>query len=457
MRRTTGWGSGALVSAVPAPLVAASWLGWTLVLAYSFAPFDFATDLDGFSIFTRGWSGASWERIVTEITLHSIVFGLVGATDRFAHHAPDALDRANRPVLAKGLVLCLLIEVGQLYMDSRHATVEDLVLNSVALSVGHLLASRSHARSTRDNHWPGVRRILTSRGFRWGSLAAWSTCWAVIVLLPPHFVQLDSWDLSFPVMIGNERSGDRPWRGELRYVAIYDRALAATDVSQLLQHEPGSPDSTSTRLGLGLLTAYDLAGGNATVLAPQGRLDDARLAMRTSPGLALTPQGAVLDGDHWLASVGAGEPLTVSIARTGEFTVEVWGRAADLAQSGPARIIGISSGTLERNFTLGQEGRAVHFRVRNALNGPNGIANVLRAPDVLSSEPFHIAATYDRGVSELFHNGRRQNARVNLRQPSAVLGLGSGLPGVLATACLAALSLLVVAPYPRRRTPSGSL
>ena len=34
-----------------------------------------------------------------------------------------------------------------------------------------------------------------------------------------------AWNKSFPLVLGNETTGDRPWRGEMHLVAIYDRAL----------------------------------------------------------------------------------------------------------------------------------------------------------------------------------------------------------------------------------------
>jgi PKD repeat protein len=43
---------------------------------------------------------------------------------------------------------------------------------------------------------------------------------------------LASWSNDFRLALGNETSGDRPWQGEYHLVAIYDRALQATEVSQ---------------------------------------------------------------------------------------------------------------------------------------------------------------------------------------------------------------------------------
>ena len=42
-----------------------------------------------------------------------------------------------------------------------------------------------------------------------------------------------NWGTDFKLVFGNETSGDRPWRGHLYDVAIYDRALAPEEVRAL--------------------------------------------------------------------------------------------------------------------------------------------------------------------------------------------------------------------------------
>ena len=43
---------------------------------------------------------------------------------------------------------------------------------------------------------------------------------------------LNDWDDSFALVLGNEVSGGRPWRGKLRLVAIHNRALTAEQITQ---------------------------------------------------------------------------------------------------------------------------------------------------------------------------------------------------------------------------------
>ena len=48
------------------------------------------------------------------------------------------------------------------------------------------------------------------------------------------------------------------------------------------------------------------------------------------------------------------------------------------AQTGPARIVSLSADTGAQNFTLGQEGSDIEFRLRTPVSGRNGIPLAVR-------------------------------------------------------------------------------
>ena len=47
---------------------------------------------------------------------------------------------------------------------------------------------------------------------------------------PQRGGSLSQWDNTFALVLGNEVSGDRPWSGVLRFVAVYNKAMQAADV-----------------------------------------------------------------------------------------------------------------------------------------------------------------------------------------------------------------------------------
>jgi hypothetical protein len=344
-------------------------------------------------------------------------------------------------------LLCLFIEIGQIFEPHRHARFLDVAVNSVGFLMGHLsvpaLRRLKKGRWLNKEHEPTVQSVR----WHWAPLLGWGLCWFGLVLAPAKFVMLDQWDSGYKLFIGNEKTSDRPWAGELRYVAIYDHALNPREVEENFRRRLGFEQRGANRLNACLLTAYDFSQANQYEITPQGRItaSDLRIEIpRPSLWTVDTPAALVLGGEL-LATFGSAGILSSAIAASSAFSIEVWFRPANLSQNGPARIVGISNGILERNFTLGQERDALVFRVRNRLNGPNGSEYQLEAPGALSTELVHVIATYDRGLSSLFRNGRRFGSVVDLSQPSYLLGLGGTKPlSHLAAALLAAMSLLVI-------------
>ncbi|MCA9134487.1 MAG: hypothetical protein KDA45_15060, partial [Planctomycetales bacterium] len=57
--------------------------------------------------------------------------------------------------------------------------------------------------------------------------------------------------------------------------------------------------------------------------------------------------------------------IVQAVKRSGEISIEAWMTPANSAQSGPARIVSLSSNSSQRNFTLGQETDTLDVRLRS--------------------------------------------------------------------------------------------
>lgn len=80
---------------------------------------------------------------------------------------------------------------------------------------------------------------------------------------------LDAWDHGYPLVFGNESTGDRPWFGRLRSVSIYDRALDADEVQE--SYLVGATDAAaSLTWGSAPVAAYGF-GDPAVELLDQSR------------------------------------------------------------------------------------------------------------------------------------------------------------------------------------------
>ena len=295
-------------------------------------------------------------------------------------------------------LFALVVELAQSLVDTRHARLTDFLLAMAFGWLGAGVAAWLGAPPSPSK----VRRLL---------LAGLLTGNAVLmyVLVESQLgAEIRGWDCDFPLVVANESTGDRPWRGRIRGIAIYPRALAADDAAHLATVQFAG-EGWRTRQGAGALLVYQFDRARA------GRLPQ---ALPNGPELDL-----LLPPDRpwaWRPGVGALEVLGPSVIRgnrsphelcaailkSGAFAVEVEVASADMAQEGPARIVSYSSGPEQRNFTLGQELGALVFRVRTPWNGPNGTNRPLETTDgVLAGGWHHVVATYGQGTAQLFLDG----------------------------------------------------
>jgi len=262
--------------------------------------------------------------------------------------------------------------------------------------------------------------------------------WWIIALQPAFGALNMNWEPSFPIAIGNEIGGARPWMGEIRYVGIYDRALSQPDVQQLIGGDQ-QVNVSRLRNERGLLVGYDFRPGEEE---PQmdGRLKDADLAFVLPPGVLSAATGLAPSRFDVVRTAGSAARIAGAISSSGAFTVETFARPRDLLQTGPARLVSNSFGVARRNFTVGQAGADLVFRVRNKLNGDNGNIHELSAQGAVELRLQQLVATYDHGVSTIFRDGKHCST-VDLREPIFHAGISTGWFGRVALMFLTVITM----------------
>ena len=76
-------------------------------------------------------------------------------------------------------------------------------------------------------------------------------------------------------------------------------------------------------------------------------------------------------------------------------------------QQGPARIVSYSADTGKRNFTLGQDGDSLVFRLRTTGTDDNGFKPSFVAENIFTTgDKQHIVFTYDGNLESIFINGK---------------------------------------------------
>lgn len=96
--------------------------------------------------------------------------------------------------------------------------------------------------------------------------------------------------------------------------------------------------------------------------------------------VAHRPGSLQLKGATVLRSVQSAKKIAEAVKRSGELSVEVWVTPANLSQSGPARLVSISSDPSNRNLTLGQEKDRWDVRLRTSKTNGNGIPSTTTPP-----------------------------------------------------------------------------
>ncbi len=111
----------------------------------------------------------------------------------------------------------------------------------------------------------------------------------------------------------------------------------------------------------------------------------------------------------------ADERVLNACRATGELTVEAVLTPADLKQSGPARIVTFSESPSSRNFTLGQQGDRLVFRLRTPSNGSNGCNSEPKLCRLEADRPHHVIVSYADGRLACYLNGKRVYAGRDIR------------------------------------------
>jgi hypothetical protein len=341
-----------------------------------------------------------------------------------------ARDKLSAVVLAAlvGAAVSFAIEFLQGFLE-RHPSAFDVLANALGAGTGAILAA----------HWP--RRLAEAGGRCWARLERAGAVLAMALLfgsipfvlsVVQYMAPFGVWNPRFTFQLGNEATLDRPWLGKVHFVALYNRALSAEEIQGRYGRGPAE-----TGLPEGLVSLYTFNEG-------EGHIVYDRSGVEPALDLSFQPNGRVL----WLESSNGVEIVRPAVLRsreparkvaaaskaTGELSIETWVTPRIGSQRGPARIVSFSRDSHARNFTLGQQGSEIEFRLRTPVTGRNGSLLTLTAPDgVAAREIVHLVATYRDGVARLYVDGREQPHALDL--PSdGIIGLGTGRTTVAAAA-----------------------
>ena len=276
--------------------------------------------------------------------------------------------------LAGAAILSTAIEILQIWHFERFGSAFDVSANVLGTACGILLAQRlaQSGRGTPDLF--SINQRLTA--FAILGVVMLLALWVA----PARPSNLSNWNPDFELLLGNERTSDRPWRGTILELALVPAPLSGTEVHDLRDvADPLVRAALLTRGAYILPKSITLDGGEANRLSP----DVSRRFFHSA---------TTLNGFTLIAKV----------------------MTANAHQNGPARLMSFSADQFNRNFDLGQEDARLVFRVRTTITGPNGMhPHVETSPILVAQHPILVVATFDGAVSRVYVDGQAQG-RSNL-------------------------------------------
>ena len=317
-------------------------------------------------------------------------------------------------VLAVSSGLSFTIEVLQAFLPSRNPTLTDILSNSFGGFLGFLCFYLIHSRvfgygsklTKKRKECFSIKKLIV--GF-----IGYSILIFLFILTLKSGANLSNWDKTFPLLLGNEKTGNRPWQGYISEVYVTSEALSDEEATQVFSIQELFDSIKKSAIASYRLTGkgnYPDQTGNLPDLFWQGQSLDIQ-----------DGKGAYLTSDHWLETTGPVTFLNQRIRETSQFTLGATIATADTTQTGPARIISLSQDPLHRNFTLGQEGNNLVFRLRMPLTGENGATPELIVANVFSNvDLHHLIITYDGSVIQ-FYIDQLQNSYMLKLSPEITL------------------------------------
>ncbi len=300
-----------------------------------------------------------------------------------------------------GILLSICIEVLQIFTD-RFTSFWDVISNMLGTVLGFQVMKNRYIRHTIVTCISG---IWSKRIFRLSLLGMYIFFIFIILYYPYHRNTLENWNTSYHLLLGNEATFDRPWRGEIFSVALYNQRLSEDEVENLFRLDYEST-SVNLRKGSGLVLLYDFSEGSGNII--HDKMDTGSSVNLKAENITwIENLGIRLDSNSRVQSIKDTDKLINMLQSTSEMSIEIWLRTLDLAQTGPARILSLSINPDKRNFTLGQNDKDIHLRVRTPLTGLNGSKINLVSSSVLEDKDIHhIVAVFDRGTERAFLDGK---------------------------------------------------
>ena len=391
-------------------------IGALIILFATLLPFNFATprDLSWIYIINR----FSQKTNPTDIVVNVILFL------PFGWGLAALLSKTRKPIIVRiivpvaiGFFLSLTVETAQIFLVSREPSIADLITNSFGSFLGAVTILYLDIFNRQLSYlfswvvfFDNPARQLKTLIILWLSYL-FVICFILVNV--EDSTRLDNWDLKFPLLVGNEVTGDRPWSGKIADFCMTKNALSRSQIDRLLNANQACIILKNNSDAL--VTAYFFNGSHQSYFDLTRNLPN--LDNQKESRLPVTKQGVVINQQNWLKTTFPAIKLTQEIQNSSRFTIFTKIATDNFQQEGPARIISLSQNHLWRNFTLAQWRNDLSIRIRMPLTGINGKKPEIRVKNFFTDREIHQLA--------IAYNGFRLRVYRDRIESEQSLSLGS--------------------------------
>lgn len=327
-------------------------------------------------------------------------------------------------VTLTGAGLSLFVEMLQLFLPFRYSSFFDVAANTIGSAVGCML----YIVSARPLYQLLTRAV--ERG-REGDVSGWLVAAYCLYLLGVCLITVPLQHSSliyefnkftYPLVVGNEPTGDKGWIGRVYDLIITRHGLSPEGIARYLLGKPLVGDDAR------MVVAQYVFKGRAPY-SDIARLHAPLEWRGGSPGAADT-LGASIAEQRWLQTANAAYELSSWITETKRFTLCF--SAQSRSWSDKARIVTVSANPHQRNFSVLQLGNDLAIRYRTMTTGINGTNPQFIVPDVFADSSLHrIVVSLDATQLHVYVDRIENHYAVDLGPGFALLNRSFPTRGVL--------------------------
>jgi glycopeptide antibiotics resistance protein len=388
----------------------------TSVLSIFFAalfPFDFDFPRAGLAHEIRAKFDSSPEPAVLRDKVQNFLFFVpfgIGLAASIRPKRGRAIVARVVAALVLGSALSMTVEVLQVFLGYRDPTWLDVLMNTLGSVAGAAVVAFGSSRKLEEAVARPFARLQPYATLRNVTvvLVAYTLAQFAIPFRAGNRALLDNWDVNFPLIVGNEASGDRGWLGQVWQIDLASRAASPQQVRQIVSERDArgvmreSLVASYQMLGDGPFS--DATGINKPLAWTNQHARDESAA--TGPSTAPASQPARVNLDRWLRTTGAIAPAIHRIRQSSQFTLAAVLATDEPYQTGPARVVSISGGIGRRNLSLMQDRADLSLRLRTPLLGDDGSAPEGLVDNVFdSTENRSVVVTYADPLMVVYVDG----------------------------------------------------